>query len=474
MYENIASSYPESFFFNLSKLSGSMSKSLIKCSADRVTAQPGNITNIRLPIGSVLNLDSLALWFKVTTSGAATVPVRYSSSFIKRMSISMNNTTVQIIEDYNLLYNIYQDHKNKALTKGIGGEMLDNSIKWSEVAGAADQTKIVGASSMLASTAGLTDEQMCVNNWLGFFGSSSTRIVSSDKTGEIVVSCSWASPAEVLAYTGEASAVTASASDTYTIDDIYMTVESLSFSDDSYYNAISNKDLVYSYSDYVVTKFADAEKKSGMNVTTYISSGSIDHIFGTCINTQQSLPSPLVAYGSLGTGASEAVCANMYSYLADPVAKTDNSSATVADNIYGDGFFSSLAMQRNMQHLDTSVFSINNKQLNYAPLNKFEVFQNNLCALGYEGVDSSANGLNPACVSIYHYYKYFGVAMQSLELIDRDAHYISGLSSQGSSCSITWSAKFLGASNTYTVTPLICAKLTKLLHVKAGRSIQVE
>jgi hypothetical protein len=97
-----------------------------------------------------------------------------------------------------------------------------------------------------------------------------------------------------------------------------------------------------------------------------------------------------------------------------------------------------------------------------------------LCALGYEGVDASANGMHPGVVSLKHYLKYSGVAMQSLELIDKDMFYISGLSSAGSSCAVNWSCTFSGSSNTLSVTPVIVAKMSKVLHIKPGRAIQIE
>jgi hypothetical protein len=64
--------------------------------------------------------------------------------------------------------------------------------------------------------------------------------------------------------------------------------------------------------------------------------------------------------------------------------------------------------------------------------------------------------------------------MQSLELIDKDQFYISGLSSAGSSCAVNWAATFSGASNTLSVTPVIVAKMSKVLHIKPGRQIMVE
>ena len=192
MYEGIPASYPATFFYNLSKLQGAFSKNLIKITADRVTASPNELTNIRLPIGALINAQSLALWFKVKTTGTnVTIPARYSSSFVKRMSMTMNNVSVQIIQDYNLVYNILADHTNKNYTKGIGGEMLDNSIIWSEGAGASDQTAISGQNSLLAAVTNQT-YQMCINNFIGFFGSCSTKILPLDKLGEVVISIEWA------------------------------------------------------------------------------------------------------------------------------------------------------------------------------------------------------------------------------------------------------------------------------------------
>ena len=69
MFESVAGSYPLYFQSNIAKLNGSMSKSMLKVISDRTTAEPQTLTNIRLPIGSLLALESLALNFKITTSG---------------------------------------------------------------------------------------------------------------------------------------------------------------------------------------------------------------------------------------------------------------------------------------------------------------------------------------------------------------------------------------------------------------------
>jgi hypothetical protein len=82
MYTDVPSSYPKEFFYNLAKLSGSMSKQMIKVTADNVNASPSTITNIRLPIGSLINLESLLLYFTIDIKGTnVTFPARYSFVF---------------------------------------------------------------------------------------------------------------------------------------------------------------------------------------------------------------------------------------------------------------------------------------------------------------------------------------------------------------------------------------------------------
>jgi len=477
MFESVGTSYPAYFQSNLSRLQGSMSKSMLKIVADRTSAEPQTLTNIRLPIGSLLNLQSLCLWFDITPNGTNhTFPTRYSSSFIKRLSLSMNNQTVSVINDYNLIYNLYADHNNKAVSTGIAGEFLDNSIHWTEGAGTGStDVAITGLSSLMNTNVNRT-YKMCINNWVGLFGSASTSIISTDKIGEIIVSIEWAPAFEVLGATAEATqlSLAALASSSYTVGDIYMTAEALSFSDDSYYNAINSaEDLKIGFNDYIVTKFAGVTKTTGINVTTYISAGSIDHIVGTALPSNAQAVSHMLAFGSLGTGATESVVTNSSKYHADPIAFSGNATGGAIATPSGDNFFSTRAFQRQLQLINTSQFSINNKQLNYGALNRSEIFQNNLQALGYENVDASANGFNKNILSLAHYFKYYGGCFQSLELIDKDAFFISGLSSAGSSCAINWVCTFSGSS-TQDITPVIIAKLSKVLHIGLGRAIYIE
>lgn len=460
MFEGIAANYPREFFYNLSKLQGSMSKQIIKISADRNTGlSPGQIVNYRLPIGALINLDSLNLHLKLNMVGEKVIPARYASTFIKRMSVQMNNVSVQIIQDYNFIYNFYNDHNNKNYTKCIGGDWCDNSITWTQaVPTSAVESTIDGTNSLLLAPAILTNLHFVINNFCGFFGSASTKILPTDRCGEVVISIELAPPGDVL---GGVESITPTSAATYSITDTYMTCEALSFSDDTYYNSIGDKDLKIGFSDYVYTSFAQTTKTTGINVTTYVSAGSIDHIVGTARNPPTAIASRMVA---VNTGGAGTTAINLPTYLSNPVGNEG----------LGDGFFSTPNMVRQLSHLSSSQFSINNKALNYSAFDQTEIFQNNLLALGYENVDVSSNGLNPAIVSLFHYFRYYGGHIQSLELLDKDVFYISGLSSSGSSCSINWTCKFNGASNTVPIIPVILCKLSRILHIGTGRQITVE
>jgi hypothetical protein len=469
MFDNVPASLPSEFFYNLSKLQGSMSKQRIRINADRPSGNTsGNQVAFRLPIGSMIDLRSLCMHWKASISGSnPTIFGRYSSSFIKRIAISINNVTVQQIEDYGLLYNLLADHNNKALNKGLAGEFLENTIIWGESSPGATQTSLTASNALLNTTTNQTNVKMQVNNFLGFLGSSSTQVIPTDRFGEITIQIYLAQPYECLAGTAEASATTYGDT-SYTLDDMHITCETYSFSDDSYYQSIGNKDLMYRFDDYITTRFAQCTKTEGINTTMYISANSIDWVACTAVIPQTG-PKPLVGWGSLGAGdGSTDKVINTYQYLSDPVAYVNNIDTTT----HGDGFFNTEAMIRDLQHISSAQVSINNKALNYSSFDKYEIFQNNLCALGYEGIDSSANGLINTCVSIYHYFKYYSAVFQSLSLIDKDSHYISGLSSAGSSCAINFDIKFSGGS--YNITPVVIAKLSKVLHVKSGRMISTE
>lgn len=476
VYENISADLPKQFFYNLKKLKGGFSKQIIKITPDRTIASPNDITTFRFPIGSVLNLQSLNLHFKGSTKGTnPTLFPKYTSTLIKRLSVSVNNVSVQILNDYNITYNTYADLNSGNLTTRFG-EKFDTTTSFTNTTLSSATTTaspLVGTNLLLAATGLISNERMVINHFLGILGGGSTPIWNTDLMGEIVVSVQWETQG-VLCGTAEASATTYTSSDTYELSDIYMSIESLSFVSEEYYQALATADKMIGFHDFSVIRFPKVAKNSGIDITTYISASSLDAVIGTALPASAITSIPKTMIGNTACSAGTSV-KNIYTYLADPVGNTGAGGAVaqVGDVLnYGDGFFSTINMVRDLQYLTTSVFYINNRMINYQPLDPLEVHQQNLLALNYENLDLSNNGYNPACVSLAHFFKYYGVCIQDLSLLNPSTFYLSGINSAGSSISINWKATFNAfcAQDTY---PLLVVKCSRILNISDGRQIQV-
>jgi hypothetical protein len=187
VYENISADLPKQFFYNLKKLKGGFSKQIIKITPDRVLASPNDITTFRFPIGSVLNLQSLNLHFKGSTKGTnPTLFPKYTSTLIKRLSVSVNNVSVQIINDYNIVYNTYADLNSANLTTRHG-EKFDTTTSFSNTTLSSATTTaspLVGTNLLLASTGLITNERMVINHFLGILGGGSTPVCTDVCSGK--------------------------------------------------------------------------------------------------------------------------------------------------------------------------------------------------------------------------------------------------------------------------------------------------
>ena len=466
MYSEFPASYPSKFMLSVKKLAGGMNRQTIKILPDRTTCEPNGIMTFRMPLGAIVDLESLMWYFKVTDSGTSPLTCgRNASNFIKRLSVNINNVSTMIINDYNLVHNIYSDFHNKDKSKSFLSAPQLADVEYSEGAGSSSIVAISAKSGVKADITGLSSTQFVVDNWIGILNSLSTPIVNSDLFGEISIQIQVSPLQECVAMVGGDTY----SNESFQITDSYMTIQALSFTDDSYYQSLSSREnLYYSFNDYIVTRFASVAKNTGINVTNYISAGSIDHILSTAV-FNETTPTRIVNYFGDGDGATAAQIGSLSQVKADTIGKVDS----VGTSNNGDLFNNVKALQRNLQHLDRSVFSINNKQLNYSSLNMYEVYQNNLTMLNNLNIDASANGFHEGNLSIYHHFKYYAFHLQALNLEDPDTAYISGLNTSGASCSINWACTFTGASNTLSVVPVMITKLTKVLRVGRGRQISV-
>jgi hypothetical protein len=175
-----------------------------------------------------------------------------------------------------------------------------------------------------------------------------------------------------------------------------------------------------------------------------------------------------VTYTAGAGGANRTFSINRGSTSAPLVPYINQTVAGYNDYTSGDLFNQSVAYRRNLLGLVTSSVEINNVPLTPIPLKPAEVFNETLIALGNANLDMSA-GVHEGCFSISHFLKYYGTHIVSLENIQSDAFYKSGLDGKSSALNINWKPSFSG--NTETIIPVIYAKTTRMLVINEGHNI---
>lgn len=175
-----------------------------------------------------------------------------------------------------------------------------------------------------------------------------------------------------------------------------------------------------------------------------------------------------VTYTAGVGGANRTFSINRGSASAPLVPYINHTVPGYNDYTSGDLFNQSVAYRRNLLGLVTSSVEINNVPLTPIPLKPAEVFNETLIALGNANLDMSA-GVHEGCFSLSHFLKYYGTHIVSLENIQSDAFYKSGLDGKSSALNINWKPSFSG--NTETIIPVIYAKTTRMLVINEGHNI---
>lgn len=479
---SIPSGFPKSLSYAIKQLSGGFSRINTKITGDRTTSiGPSDISTFKLPSNCLVDLRTLATFFKITCSssvGTAQLP-RYSSSLIERLSVVVNGSTIDIINNYNILFNCLADLEASSLEqmskRAPSGELYDNSIRFSQAtATSSAEVAITAANLQNSASATPTSQDMSITQYLGFLSSCSTPVIDTRLTGDIYISIQWASPYVLNA--GAHSTAQTLAGLTYQINSLFMTIDVLSFSDDTYYNSLVSKlgngGLMIGYYSYLFSRFATATKSSGISVNMNVTASSIDQIIATAVHSDATNTfKPLISYGANADCTSTSY--NLNKILADPQTFVNNTGAVRTDPM-GDAFFNSYYFKRNGSDLVGSQFFINNRSVSYGALTPLEVYYQTQNALGYNLADVSQGGAHAGILSIFHYLKYYFVHIEDLTCLDKadPEFFISGLDSRGTSASITWNATF-SSTNAQTVTPILFIRTSKILKVGSGRSIEI-
>jgi len=449
---NEFSGFPKNLAYSVKQLN-SFSKSTVKLTPDKWNNVGASETiRVKLPPNALVDLRTLSMYFNGTaqaSAGSVHFP-RLSSSLIEQMSIYVNGTMIENIQNYNVLYNTIFDmhcssldqHSKRSL------ENIDPSIHYKfgadDIVEASDATQ--------AATNSDTNRKMMINHWLGFISSTTTPVIDTNDLSDVYLEIRFASPH--ILWAGSASAT---APITYSLSDIRFTISKIVFNSPDYYNMKASKllgdGLLIGYQTYTGNKSSEVNKASSLSYTINMNSTSLDQIIATFHDKDYNTLNPLQLSGS----TVDAAATHYTKILTDFPAETFNNS------IY---------FKRNAIGLTQSSFEINNVMMNSYGLPPEEVFNETLISLGNENLDF-ASGISAGCLSLTHFMKYYFVHVLSLENISQnDSFYKSGLDGRAASMTINWKTSFV--SNLQDkCTPILFCKTTRLLQINEAHQITV-
>jgi hypothetical protein len=223
--------------------------------------------------------------------------------------------------------------------------------------------------------------------------------------------------------------------------------------------------LTIGYQTYIASKGSAVAKSTSVNVNTSVNTTSLDQLIFT-MTPVENTTSNLLLYGNWDASSSGA---NVFDFN-----KIYNSGVTTADagtDATIGGFYNqSRYFRSDAVGLTSASFEINNTPLHPIPLQDYEIFQENLIALGYNNQDMGS-GIHPGCIGLGNFLKYYFVMITSLEMIQTDAFYKSGLNGMSSALNITARLSFSSTDSSFV--PYIFAKTTRILQINEGHSIAV-
>ena len=214
---------PKQLTFSLQKLEG-MSSQIVKIlPLNKTSFQSSEQMTLRLPANTVIDLHSLSLQFKASTSSTAEVPAvgfpRHTSSLIQRLEVLAGGQSLSGggLQEYNTLYNVIGNLE-------FGPDKLAEQAIY---ANGGDQGAVVGEK---------TDVDMTVDGFLGLLGGYAgqrylhTGLLSNNAE----IRLTWANPS-VLTTGG-----TAQAGANFTVKDVSLLATCVSWQDGWYDSAIAS------------------------------------------------------------------------------------------------------------------------------------------------------------------------------------------------------------------------------------------
>jgi hypothetical protein len=193
------SSFPKNLAYAVKTLS-SFSKSTVKLLPDNRTdiVTSGNIIRLCLPSNSLIDLRTFDMYYEGSCSNdkatCFTHFPRLSSSIIETLTIFVNGTQIENIQNYNLLYNTLYDVDGGGIDQQAKRhlENVDPSVYYSvgvdtTTTGGALNTLLFDTSNKYDAASDTKNRKFIINNWLGFLSTCSTPVIDTNDLNEVIV-----------------------------------------------------------------------------------------------------------------------------------------------------------------------------------------------------------------------------------------------------------------------------------------------
>jgi hypothetical protein len=488
--------FPKNLAYNIKTLSG-FSKTCVKITPDKTSVNANDTFKVKLPTNTIVDLRTLTWYAKgncvSNTGDNLHFPRLGLSSLIKTLAVYVNGTLIERIDNYNILYNKLFD-----LEGGIDQvakrhlEIADPSVRYSTTA---NHTAATPEICTLAATGDDTNRKMAVSSWIGFLSNNSCPCPDTNDLGNIELEITLAN--EQVLFAGASGTVnndTTKDSPTYNLTDIYFTVSKIVFNDPLYYNMKASKllssGLQIGYQTYIASKGSVVAKNSSVNVNCTVNSTSLDQLI-CCFNPGVPVISPLLLNGSndgdnclsfqqASSGYGKKLAYNGAAFTAGAASTATFSvipsiegqtSANIYHNSAGDLYNQSYFFKSDAIGIQSSSIEINNTPLAPQPMEPEQIFTESLISLGNANIDMAA-GVHSGLRSLSDFLKYYFCHIVSLENIQHQDFYKSGLDGKSSALNIVWKLAY-STTGTMSQTPYIFAKTTRVLQINEGGSIVV-
>lgn len=279
-------------------------KNLIRFYPDRSgVINSGDVLRYTFP-KEIMTLDTLMKYFQFTSTAAqsgtstrqGTHFPRNSASIIDTLTIFINGQVYENIVSYNHLFNLIIDNTTgyNYSCSGIRAlECTDPSVLYT-----LNATTEAITSAAQGTATGTTDAQVCdtnrplqIRNWIGFLSSGIDRTGSPgriiDLTNvELVCEIRLASPN--IMWKGMDAATPTTLTPNYSIDAYYMTIQKISFDDDTYQRALNSLkasgNYTLTFKTYSTARSGAITKSSGPILQFSTTAKYLSKLYLTCMD----------------------------------------------------------------------------------------------------------------------------------------------------------------------------------------------